>query len=158
MLRLYVLHADPADYPFPLRSGPRVVKREPLQMNLEQIRTFIAKAKDEPLGALYILAITTGMRQGELLGLRWRDVGTTSIAVGGSLEERSRTHGPTKTGKTRKIDMPAEAIEVLEALRASMKRPPRPNDFVFQTARGGPYSASHIRNEWRRARERLGLA
>ncbi len=38
-----------------------------------------------------------------------------------------------------------------------MNRPPSPNDYVFRTARGEPFSASHVRNEWARARVRLGL-
>lgn len=157
ILRLYVLHADPVDYPFPIRRTPKVDRREPLAMDLAQIHTFISMAKNEPLGPLYILAITTGMRQGEILGLRWRDIGDTSIAVAGSLEEGSREHSPTKTGRTRKIDMPPEAIRVLTQIRKTMRRPPRRDDYVFTTAHGKPFSASHIRNEWRRARERLGL-
>lgn len=35
---------------------------------------FLDAARDHPLEALFTLALTTGMRQGELLGLRWRDV------------------------------------------------------------------------------------
>jgi integrase len=40
----------------------------------EQARTLLDVAKDDRLCALYVLALSTGMRQGELLGLRWRDV------------------------------------------------------------------------------------
>jgi integrase len=34
----------------------------------------IEACQDDRLGALYVLALSTGMRQGELLALRWRDV------------------------------------------------------------------------------------
>jgi integrase len=40
----------------------------------EQARGFLQAAQGDRLEALYVLAITTGMRQGELLGLRWQDV------------------------------------------------------------------------------------
>jgi integrase len=41
----------------------------------EQVRLFLGEAKKSSAHyALYLMAVTTGMRQGELLGLRWRDV------------------------------------------------------------------------------------
>jgi integrase len=40
----------------------------------EQARSFLKAAQGDRLEALYVLAITTGLRQGELLGLRWQDV------------------------------------------------------------------------------------
>lgn len=40
----------------------------------DQVRTFLDGASENRLYPLYLLAITTGMRQGELLGLRWSDV------------------------------------------------------------------------------------
>jgi integrase len=41
---------------------------------IEQARSFLKAVRGDRLEALYVLAITTGMRQGELLGLRWQDV------------------------------------------------------------------------------------
>lgn len=43
-------------------------------LDLEEANRLLAVAEDEPLGALYVLALTTGMRLGELLGLRWQDI------------------------------------------------------------------------------------
>jgi integrase len=40
----------------------------------EQANVFLAATREHPAHALYALATTTGMRQGELLGLRWQDV------------------------------------------------------------------------------------
>jgi integrase len=40
----------------------------------EQARSLLKTVQGDRLEALYVLAITTGMRQGELLGLRWQDV------------------------------------------------------------------------------------
>jgi integrase len=40
----------------------------------EQARSLLKAVQGDRLEALYVLAITTGMRQGELLGLRWQDV------------------------------------------------------------------------------------
>ena len=38
------------------------------------MRSFLEAVRGDRLEALYVLAISTGMRQGELLGLRWQDV------------------------------------------------------------------------------------
>ncbi|MEK7859889.1 MAG: tyrosine-type recombinase/integrase, partial [Chloroflexota bacterium] len=40
----------------------------------EQARKLLEAAEADRLGALYVLALTTGMRRGEILALRWRDV------------------------------------------------------------------------------------
>jgi integrase len=40
----------------------------------EQLRTFLEHVREDRLYAAYHLAAMTGMRRGELLGLRWRDV------------------------------------------------------------------------------------
>lgn len=51
------------------------VTRKPLHpLTLEESRTFLASVREHPHYALYVLALTTGMRRGELLGLRWPDV------------------------------------------------------------------------------------
>lgn len=39
-----------------------------------QLRTFLTAIRDNRIGAAYLLAATTGMRRGEVLGLRWADV------------------------------------------------------------------------------------
>jgi integrase len=40
----------------------------------EEARGFLAYCRDDRLAACYLLALTTGMRRGELLGLRWADI------------------------------------------------------------------------------------
>jgi integrase len=40
----------------------------------EEVRVFFEAAREDRLEALYVLAVTTVLRQGELLGLKWEDV------------------------------------------------------------------------------------
>ena len=58
----------------------------------DQPRRFLEAAKGECLEALLVLALTTGMRRGELLALRWKDVDLDrgTLAVTGSLQGESR--------------------------------------------------------------------
>jgi integrase len=59
--------SDPVDKPRPKRT-------EMHTLDLEQVRALLKVVEGEPLEALYHLAVTTGLRQGELLGLRWTDL------------------------------------------------------------------------------------
>ncbi len=53
---------------------PKLGHEEMKVLNAEQVRALLNAAKGERLEALYYLAVTTGLRQGELLGLRWSDL------------------------------------------------------------------------------------
>jgi integrase len=79
------------------RNAARSVKppqprREEMQpLSREQVRTLLDTVKGDPMEALYVLAVTSGLRQGELLALKWEDVdleGTNpTLAVCRSLSE-----------------------------------------------------------------------
>lgn len=54
---------------------PKVPKANSMRsLTIEQAKDFLAAVKGNPLEALYVLALTTGMRQGELLALKWDDI------------------------------------------------------------------------------------
>jgi integrase len=55
-------------------APPARQRHEFTTFTVGQARSFLKAVQGDRLEALYVLAITTGMRQGELLGLRWRDV------------------------------------------------------------------------------------
>lgn len=50
-------------------------------LNPDQVRALLEAATTDRLGAIYVLAVTTGMRQGEMLALRWRDVDLDGASV-----------------------------------------------------------------------------
>jgi integrase len=72
--------------------------------------------------ALIILALRTGMRQGELAALRWEDVDLSdkpSITVKRSADTRTKTRiSTTKTGKEREVGIGPRTVEVIKAHRA----------------------------------------
>lgn len=57
-----------------LVTPPRLTRHESAALSPEQARVLLTTAKGSRLEALYVLALSTGMRLGELLGLRWQDV------------------------------------------------------------------------------------
>ena len=56
-----------------LVTPPWIKRREMVTLSPEQARALLEAAAGDRLEALYVLALTTSMRQGELLALRWRD-------------------------------------------------------------------------------------
>jgi integrase len=57
-----------------LVTAPRPAPNEIQPLDSEQVKTLLEAAHGECFEALYLLAIHTGLRQGELLGLKWKDV------------------------------------------------------------------------------------
>ena len=103
-------------------KAPRRVKKEMQILTPEQARKFLKAAKGDRLEALYVLAITTGLREGELLGLRWSDVDLE----GGKLQvlrQLTRTKNglsftPPKRGRSRVVRLTDTAVAALKAHKA----------------------------------------
>jgi len=55
-------------------SPPRKINREITPLTAEQTHILLAEIRGHPQEALFVLALNTGMRRGELLGLKWRDI------------------------------------------------------------------------------------
>lgn len=71
-VKLGVIGVNPATAAIPPK--PSLQEMKILDENQVQTLLITAKASEDRLAALYQLAITTGMRQGELLGLKWSDI------------------------------------------------------------------------------------
>lgn len=140
-----------------LVDRPRVERHEMSVLDPEQARRFERVATDDPEGGLYVLAINTGMRQSELLGLRWRDVDLDHgfLSVRNTLVKPgvSPIFGPPKTTKSRRrIDLTDRAISILEDLRGRQAKPRLKAgggkwaefDLVFTNRTGGPIDATNI--------------
>ena len=101
-------------------DSPRVPKHEMKVLSGEQAQTFLEAAKDDPLEALYVLALTTGMRQGELLALKWEDIdfvhGTLQVRrTIARIVNKGFTISEPKTSKSRRsIQLAQMAIDALK--------------------------------------------
>jgi integrase len=104
-------------------SPPKVHRHEWTPIKTEQARALLAASQGEPFGALYLLALSTGARRGELLALRWGDIDleTGALAVRRSLQ-RTATSGlvfeepKTRQGR-RTIHLSPATIAALKAHR-----------------------------------------
>jgi integrase len=80
---------NPADV-----KAPRPAPDEMRPLSEAEARSFLETARGERLEPLYILAITTGLRRGELLGLRWDDADLEhgTLRVGRALVREGGRH------------------------------------------------------------------
>ncbi len=104
---------------------PQPYREEMQPLSRDQVRTFLDTVKGDRMEALYVLAITAGLRQGELLALKWEDVdfeGTNpTLQVRRSLSETRgrRSFVTPKSGHGRHLRLSRRAVS---ALRAHRKR------------------------------------
>ncbi|MFS4093359.1 tyrosine-type recombinase/integrase [Streptomyces sp. AF1A] len=135
-----------------------------------EARQFLHIASSDRLHALFELALRTGLRKGELLGLCWEDLdldgGTASIHR--SLQ-RTRTRGlttlHTKTrASERRIVLPTECIHSLKSHQEHQQDERQAagtgwtdNGLVFTTLTGNPLDPTNLTRRFRRILQRAGL-
>src|SRR5215212_11570586 len=102
---------------------PRPIKKEITPLSLEQARAFLAAAHEDRFEGLYVLAVHCGLREGELLGLKWDDMDleTGMLRVRRTLSQPRSGYmfEPPKNGKGRSLKLTQGAVE---ALRGHLKR------------------------------------
>ncbi len=132
-----ILGRNPAD----AVERPRVERREVQILNEEQAQQFLIAAAGSPFETLFYLALATGMRKGELLGLKWSDLDAEKgvLLVQRQLQEISGRFAlqppKTKAGR-RKIQLGPETLKRLEAQRAKQA--------ALQVANGNPWTEDSL--------------
>ena len=142
-----------------LTDPPRRNGREMHQLTREQARALIEGTRDDPLGALYVTALGTGLRQGELLALRWQDIDLQAgeLTVRHSLQRFTRELAETKTDRSRRtMHLPPRVTAALAAHRERQTVVPV-SGLVFCTAAGEPLHSVNVTRSLHRALNRLGL-
>ncbi len=110
-----------------LVDPPRSCQPEITTLSREQAQALLSAARHDRLEALYVLALTTGMRQGELLALRWRDIDLDAccLHVRGTLQRSKQglAIGEPKTRKSRRrIELSKAGVEALSRHREQQDR------------------------------------
>jgi len=103
---------------------PRPQKREIAPLSPDQARRFLEACQGERLEALFVLAVHTGMRQGELLGLHWEDVDLEAGALRVRRALAQTNDGPVLTApkgakSRRRIKLTGAAVEALKRHKAA---------------------------------------
>ena len=122
----------------------------------EDIAALVAAAESDQDGALFLTAAFTGLRQGELIALRWREVdfGVQRIRVLRSFSGGQLTS--PKSGKVRSVPLAREVAAALRRLR-DRELFVDVDDLVFPGVTGEWLDPSALRRRYQRAIERAGL-
>ena len=162
-----------ASNPCRLVTPPRAVKKELAYLTLEQAQQLLETARNHRLECLLTLAIVTGMRQGELLALRWTDIDVTKATVrvirslsyrnpDGTGYEHKEEEPKTKSSK-RTIPLPDFALEALQKHRVQqlemrLKAPEwEDKGLVFPNDKGGYLWVDPLRRQLKKLLREAGL-
>lgn len=165
-LRWNLVARNPVD----LIDPPRSERKELRVLTPEQCRALLEGSRDEPLSALYYLAVLGGLRSGELLGLQWKDVDWEDGAVHvrrqlTRVDRDGFQFSEPKTAKGRRaVTLPAIAMDALKQHRARQIEARlaavfwEDNDLVFCNHIGRPLERQNVhRRSWKPLLHRLGL-
>ena len=126
-------------------------------LTADQLTAFLQEAKRTGVFEMYYLELATGLRRGELLGLKWTDVdfGQGTITVRRQISRINGTvvEAPLKTKNAyRVIPLGEQALAVLQSQQEKTH-----SEYVFPSPNGGPISPDSVRNMLRRVLKRAGL-
>ena len=152
-----------------LVTPPGRIHNEIEPLNVDQARALLRATERTPLGALYSVALSVGLRLGEALGLQWDDIDLDErvVAVRRSLQRfdgRLQLVEPKTDRSRRSIHLPEPCLDALRAhrsvqlerrLRASAAWDDR--DFVFTTSIGTPLEPRNVLRTLKRDLANAGL-
>ena len=141
----------------------------------EDVPRFLEAAQESPYYTLFYLLLHTGLRRGEALALRWKnvDLGLASLGISAYLsvvEAAYKLNGtyvikePKTSHSRRRIALPPSLGLVLrqhkagqEAQRALLGKPLTDNDFVFAHPDGSPLDPSTVSHAFNKVMRKAGL-
>ena len=137
---------------------PKLEHREMKTLSVEQLTSFLREAKESGVFELYYVELATGLRRGELLGLKWEDI---DLEKGNLRVKRqiARINGevveaPLKTKNAyRALPLAEDTIQVLKQQRKKVGSSP----WVFPSPTGGPISPDSVLHMLHRVLKRAGL-
>ena len=139
---------------------PKLVREEVRALSPEEARQLLETAREagDRFEAIYVLALSCGLRRGELLGLKWTDLDLgpkATLRVARQLQRMRDGSGlkftTPKSGKGRAIRLPRRAVEALKAHRARQAEEKlkagslyQDEGLIFTTEVGTPLEPSNI--------------
>lgn len=152
-----------------LVSPPRLERPKLTIWTAEQALSFLAATADNSYFAIWLVAMTGGLRRGEVLDLRWNNVNllTGQATIRGSLGRitgKGLQAGETKDRKTRTVLLPEMCVAALRKQGTRQKawmvaaRDIWPDDdYVFTTHAGTPLDPEQVVRAFHGARKAAGL-
>lgn len=154
--RWEIIARNPADKADP----PRVPRTEMAALDRDGLSRLIASVMGTKLYLPVLLAATTGMRRGEICGLRWCDIDLdgSTLRVNRSMEQTQGRIAPKQPKSAKSRREVALAQVTVTALRDHKNRvDSSPEDLVIRRADGSPYPPDQLSAEFHRHSRRHGF-
>jgi integrase len=151
--KLYGLPANPVAgvEKFPQRRSGDIEVFSP-----EEVMALVRAASSEQDAAIYLTAAFTGLRRGELLALRWRDIDFAGSVIRVRASFAGGALTTPKSGKVRSVPMASHVAQALAKLSARGSLTGE-DDLVFMGELGTYLDGSALRRRYEKALERAGL-
>ena len=133
---------------------PKVSRSEITPLTPEQAQALVAAAADNRMEALCVVAVTTGLRLGELLALSWENINLQDgcLMVRYTLSEvkgKLKLKEPKTEKSRRRVDLPKMAVDALHEHRKRMiAEGYAAVPYVFINRSGGWLRRSHFHDEY----------
>lgn len=155
-MRKGYINRNPAASLLPEEKPGRGGRRQDI-LQPDEIQRLLTLCPQQHL-ALISLAIYSGLRQSELLGLRWKDIelDAHTVLAADQIDKHGQLTGRTKS-KSRTVYIPPQVATNLKQhwLASRFKGN---DEFVFASASGRPMSQEWARKVWIRLRDRAGVS
>ncbi len=146
-------------------DAPRVPRAEPRALTGAEVGRLLEQLHGDPVEPIIVVALATGLRQGEVLGLAWEDcdLDRGQVHVRRELVRRAGRYfrDELKTPRSnRTVPLPPPAVEALAAHRDRVKAAgfvTTATGPVFPNRRGGPLNGNWVTKRLQRAMLRAGL-
>ena len=134
---------------------PKLERKEMKILRPESLGIFFQEARRSGVFELYYIDLATGLRRGELLGLKWSDIdlnkGIIHVRRQVLRQNGEVVEAPLKTKNSyRNIAIGADTIEVLKGMEQK-------DEYVFPSPYGGPMSPDSVLHMLQRVLKRAGL-
>lgn len=143
--------------------------RSMVTWSVDEIQRFLEASRDSKYYPVYLLAITTGMRRGEILGLHWPELdipsGRLQVTQTLGYYKNIPTLGPPKSAQgKRPITFPSVVSDALIKHRTSqletrmmMGTAYKEQGYVFARSDGTPFHVDGLRYDWKRLMQEVDI-
>jgi integrase len=165
-LRLGIIYRNPSDAVY----KPKAKKKEMQVLDENQVRSFLIAARGNRFESLFKLAITTGLRQGEILGLKWSDLDWSTYQLNiqrqvQRVPERGLVFSDPKTSAGRRMILLGS--DTILYLKEHFKRQLierefqgekwQDNDLIFPSSTGTPLDQSNLNRYYKQLLQKANL-
>jgi len=149
---------------------PKVARKEMKTLDDYQVRQLLQAADGTRMQVLFWIAVTTGLRQGELLGLKWSDLDwqTRRLQIQRQVQRRKGKGlvfcDPKSASGRRVISLGEKTIEILRGHREKQLMEQivagdkwKENDLIFPSPIGTPQDCANVLKAYKKCLEKAGL-